>query len=356
MSNIDLNLWIKEKVKSLKAYHVENFDCDIKLHANENSFPAPPEIMDRFLDTFKAFELNRYPDPDCGGLKKIIAQRTLVPPESLVIGNGSDELIQILLQIFCDMGDTVAFPDPTFAMYAIIAKGMGLNVQTYSLNDQWDFKAEPFLKSLEEQQPRIVFLSYPNNPTGNCFNHAEVLKMVEQFPGIVVVDEAYYDFAKLSFIEEISRHNNLVVLRSLSKIGLAGLRVGFGAADPQIIEQINKIRLPYNANMVSQGLAEVMLQNFEPVQKQIDQIVSERDRLAQGLTDMGSITVFPSDANFLLFRADQGSTKVFKQLVKRSILIRDLSGHPRLKNCLRVTVGTPQENDEFMNQLKEISN
>ncbi|MCH7498561.1 MAG: histidinol-phosphate transaminase [Nitrospinae bacterium] len=354
MSNLDLMQLIKDKVKSLKAYQVENVDCAIKLHANENSFPPPPEILKLFEDVFKATELNRYPDPDCRPLKQTLSKRLGVAPENLAIGNGSDELIQILLQVFCDPEDTVGFPDPTFAMYAIIAQGMGLKSQIHPLDDQWDFKAEPFLETLETSGVRIAFLSYPNNPTGNCFSASEVQKVIENFSGIVVVDEAYYDFARKTFLSELPRHNNLVILRSLSKIGLAALRVGYAVADPVIIDQIDKIRLPYNSNSLSQNLTDRLLNHFAPVQQQIDKLLMERDRMIDALSKFRQLTVYPSDANFVLFRVEQDSAALFKRLMDQDILIRDLDSHPRLKNCLRVTIGTPEENQAFLEQMAQI--
>ncbi len=333
---------------------MENVDCEIKLHANENSFPPPAEIIEQFQKVFQGTEFNRYPDPDCRELKETLSEQLRVRQECLVVGNGSDELIQILLQIFCDARDTVGFPDPTFAMYAIIAQGMGLQTVTHPLDDRWDFQAEPFLETMEARQARIVFLSYPNNPTGNCFSPAEVQKVVENFPGIVVVDEAYYDFARHSFLTELPGHNNLVILRSLSKIGLAALRVGYAVADPVIIEQINKIRLPYNSNSLSQQLTNRLLNQFAPVQKQIDALLAERDRMAQELSALKDIRVYPSDANFILFRIERESQQVFRRLAEKGILIRDLSGHPRLKQCLRVTIGTPNENDAFLEVMASI--
>ena len=354
MSNLDLLQLVKEKVQSLKAYHVENIDCEIKLHANENSFPLPPEILKQFEEVFKSTELNRYPDPDCGSLKQTLAKRLDVTPANLAIGNGSDELIQILLQVFCDPGETVGFPDPTFAMYHIIAQGMGLKSQTHPLDDQWDFKAEPFLETMAASQARIAFLSYPNNPTGNCYCASEVQKVIENFSGIVVLDEAYHDFAGKSFLSELPKHNNLVILRSLSKIGLAALRVGYAIADPIIIEQIDKVRLPYNSNTLSQKLTDRLLNHFTPVQKQLDALIKERDGMIRELSKFKSLKVFPSDANFVLFRVEQDPDALFKQLMESGILIRDLSNHPRLKNCLRVTIGTPDENKAFLKKMSHI--
>ncbi|MBV51573.1 MAG: histidinol-phosphate transaminase [Nitrospinae bacterium] len=353
MSNVDLMNLIQGNIHALKPYHVENIDCDVKLHANENPFPPSEELLETFTASIRNFQLNRYPDPDSKKLKDSIAKRLNTDTSRLVIGNGSDEIILLLLQVFCSEGDSIIFPDPTFAMYAIIAKGLGVKPVNIPLNDHWDFDADELLKVAEHNKSRIIFLSYPNNPTGNCFSENQVRKVVENFSGIVVVDEAYYDFARKSFVGEINKHNNLVVLRSLSKIGLAGLRVGFGVADPLIIDQINKVRLPYNSNTVSQTLAEYLITHFDPVQKQIDSILDERVRLMGELEKMDSLTVFPSDSNFFLFRTEQSADKIFRYLIDNGILIRNLSSHPRLNNCLRITVGTRGENDQFLSKMAD---
>ena len=170
MSQINLMDLICEKVKNLKAYQVETVKEGIKLHANENPYSPSPELTKKILERFESLDLNRYPDPDCKNLKIAISSRIKVHSNQIVIGNGSDELIQNLMQVFCNAGDTIAFPGPTFAMYAIIAEGMGLNVETYPLNNKWNFEAKPLLKRLVASQARIAFISYPNNPTGNCFH------------------------------------------------------------------------------------------------------------------------------------------------------------------------------------------
>jgi len=355
MSSVALADLIRPNVQSLKAYQVESFSGAIQLHANENPFPPSGELMALFRDCLQEIQLNRYPDPECRKLKQALSRKTGVPEENLVIGNGSDELIQLLLQIFCGGGDRVAFPDPAFGMYSIIARGMGLEPRPFPLDDRWSLQAGPLLGHMADCRAKILFLGYPNNPTGNCFAEAEIQKVIENFPGIVVVDEAYYDFSKTSFLSQMNGHNNLIVLRSLSKIGLAGLRIGYGIADPFIIQQLNKVRLPYNANTLSQTFAEKVLQNFTLVQTQIDRIIEERRKLYQALSKIDSLTVFPSDANFILFRARQGADAVFNHLREKGILVRNLSGHPRLSGCLRVTIGSPEENDRFLAQIAVLS-
>lgn len=355
MANVDLSQLVQQKVKDLKAYHVETVDCEVKLHANENPFPPSPELLQQLQNNLEKFELNRYPDPDCVELKQAISGRTGQSVDHLTVGNGSDELIQLILQIFCDAGDSVVFPDPTFAMYSIIARGMGLKPLLVPLDDRWDFDGEAFLQSISNENPKVVFISYPNNPTGNCFSEASIWKIIEEFQGIVVLDEAYYDFAGKTFVNHLAKHNNLIVLRSLSKIGMAALRVGYAVAHPSIIAEMNKVRLPYNSNTISQTFATQLLNNFSLAQKQIDLILIERDRMVREMAKCNSITVFHSDSNFVLFRVESGGRKIFESLMQNGILIRDLGSHPRLKDCLRVTIGTQQENNLFLEKLQKLT-
>ena len=354
MANVNLEALVRERVKSLKPYHVENFDCEIKLHANESPFPPPDKGIPIISKLQTEIQLNRYPDPDCRKLRQTLSKRLSVPMEKLIVGNGSDELIQFILQTFCDPGDTLAFPDPTFAMYSIIAQGMGLKSAAYPLDENWDFEAGPFLEFVEEHNAKAVFFSYPNNPTGNCFSDKAIKKIIEQYAGIVVVDEAYCDFSGKTFIEEMEKHNNLIILKTLSKIGMAGLRLGYGIAEPEVISQFNKVRLPYNSNSISQLLAEKLLSEFPAIQKQIDVIKEERDRMLEKLSEIEFITAYPSDSNFILFQVQKDSAQFFQALVEKGILIRNLAGHPRLQNCLRVTVGTQEENDKFLQQVRSL--
>ena len=355
MSRINLLELVRDKVKGLKAYHVENLDEGIKLHANENPYPPSPELLKKIFQRLDQLELNRYPDPDCRNLKQAIANKTGALPEQIIIGNGSDELIQYLMQVLCDEGDAIAFPDPTFAMYGITAQCLGLTPVNFPLNDNWDFEAQTALESLAKSKARLVFISYPNNPTGNCFSEQEIQKLIEQFDGIVVLDEAYHDFAGKSFLKQMEKHNNLVVLRSLSKIGLAGLRIGYGIFPSVLAEQVNKVRLPYNSNTLSQWVATELLNDFTHVQNQIHSIVEERSRLMDELSKLSTIIAYPSNSNFILFQATNGGEKLFNELKKSGTLLRNLNAHPRLKNCLRVTIGTKQENDQFLDQLRKTS-
>ena len=352
MSTVNLTKLIQGNVRSLKPYHVESINCEVKLHANESPFPPSKELLDLFTAALREVQLNRYPDPDSKNLKGSIAKRLDTEPNRLVIGNGSDEIILLLLQVFCKEGDTIIVPDPTFAMYSVISQSLGVKTINVPLNGDWDLNARQLLETAEKNKSRLIFLSYPNNPTGNCFSETEVQTVIEEFNGIVVMDEAYYDFSQKSFIREIKKHNNIVVLRSLSKIGLAAMRVGFGVADPLIIQEVNKVRLPYNSNMLSQSFAEHLINNFTQIQTQIDYILDERSRLISELEKIELITVFPTDSNFFLFKTEYSADELFYHLLYNGILVRNLSSHPKLTNCLRVTIGTKSENDRFLSEIK----
>ncbi len=354
MSSIDLMRLVREKIKTLNAYHVENLNNEIKLHANESPYPPSPEILKRVFIRLNELELNRYPDPECRCLKQAIANKTGALPEQIIIGNGSDELIQYLMQVLCDEGDCIAFPDPTFAMYGITANCLGLSPVHFPLSDNWDFEAQSALEVLAKNKARLVFLSYPNNPTGNCFSEQPIQQIIEEFDGIVVIDEAYQDFSGKTFLNQMEKHNNLVVLRSLSKIGLAGLRIGYGIFPTILAEQVNKVRLPYNSNTLSQLVATELLNDFTCVQNQINSIIEERDRVMGELSKLSPIITYPSNSNFILFMVPSGGESIFDKLKENNILVRNLNSHPKLNNCLRVTIGTKQQNNQFLGQLRNI--
>jgi histidinol-phosphate aminotransferase len=353
MSSIELMDLVRNKIKNLKPYQVENLNAETKLHANENPYPPSPELLKKIFLRLNELELNRYPDPECRNLKKAIAKKTGALPEQIIIGNGSDELIQYLMQVLCEEGDSIAFPDPTFAMYGITAQCLGLKPVHISLDDNWNLKAQLALDVLAKYKANLIFISYPNNPTGNCFSDHSIQEIIEEFKGIVVVDEAYYDFSGKSFLRQMEKHNNLVILRSLSKIGLAGLRIGYGVFPSMLAEQVNKVRLPYNSNTLSQCIATELLSDFTYVQKQIYSIIEERDRLMNELSNFSKIITYPSNSNFILFQVPNGGENVFNELKKNGTLLRNLHSHPKLKNCLRVTIGKSQENNQFLKQLRK---
>ena len=346
---MDINKLIKPNIRSLRAYQAEEIPCRIKLDANESPFSAVSG--QRSASSFKRNlqALNRYPDPQAASLRKLMARGLKVRPQNILHGNGSDELIYNLITVF---GGPVLYPVPTFSMYGIISQALGERKIEIPLDNEFDLDTDAFIKTIKRSNPKLIFLSSPNNPTGNCFSEDRILKIIRQSKGLVIVDEAYQPFSdKRSFIPLVKTHKNLVILRTLSKIGLAGLRVGFMIADTDIIDEVNKVRLPFNVNALSQRIATEALQNRMQLISDIRRIISERKRLFKELAGMDGVTPYPSDANFIFFKVKDGE-RVYSGLLRKGVLIRNMKGVA--DGCLRVTVGTPAENAAFIKALKLI--
>jgi histidinol-phosphate aminotransferase len=391
---------VKKDVRELRPYQVENIPCRIKLDAMENPYHLPESLLKKIVEGIGRIQINRYPNPHASRLKKIISSQTGISVDNIIIGNGSDELIQIILTAFGEKGDKVLFPIPSFSMYEIIAKSLSLITKGVTLDENWELPLDTFIDELERLNPKVIFIGYPNNPTGNCFSRESILKIIEKASGIVVIDEAYYDFSKKTFLFPPSEggvcggKKNLIILRTLSKIGMAGLRVGYLIADKDICSELNKVRLPYNSNAVSQEIASIILENRMEIDQQIDAIVSERVRLMDNLKEMKGIQPFPSETNFILFKTAKSSKEVFSKLLNDGILVRNFGNdftplYPPLNSAdpstathppdgctvprppseggegevargelkggfLRVTIGTPEENKKFLNGVKAI--
>jgi histidinol-phosphate aminotransferase len=345
---MDIKKLTKPNILSLQAYHAEEIPCRVKLDANESPYGLSPKLS--VLKRQKVFEgLNRYPDPEAKSLKKFIAREFKVKPENILLGNGSDELIFYLITTF---GGPVLYPVPTFSMYSIISQALGEENVEILLDKEFDIDSERFLKTIKKKKPKLIFLSSPNNPTGNSFSSQKILKIIKAAPSLVVVDEAYQAFSsKKSFVPLLKKYKNLVILKTLSKIGLAGLRIGFMIARPDIIKEVNKVRLPFNLNALSQKIAVEALKQKKLTQSYINSIISERERLFKEMGKMKNIKPYLSDANFILFKVKHAD-KIYKNLLKKGILVKNMKGI--INGCLRVTVGTPAENATFLKILKQL--
>lgn len=350
---MDIKKFVRPNIYSLSAYEAKEIPCKVKLNANESPYGLSSETLRKLVspENRKLFaSLNRYPDPEAKALKKLISVELGLAPKNILQGNGSDELIYYLITTF---GGPVLYPVPTFSMYGIIAKAIGERNIEVPLDEDFDIEMGRTLLEIRREKPGIIFLSSPNNPTGNCFSAEKILKIIEMTSSksIVVVDEAYQPFASdKGFVPMLKDYGNLVIMRTLSKIGLAGLRVGFMIANEDIIGQVNKIRLPFNLNSLSQRIALDVMKNRKMVKLNIKSIVSERERLFNELSKIQGIRPYPSEANFILFRLEN-SDRVFKGLLSGGVLVRNMKGV--VDNCLRVTVGTPAENKIFINVLKK---
>jgi histidinol-phosphate aminotransferase len=346
--------FFRPELGSLRAYEAEDAEGLIKLDANENPFAPPAGLMARLGAAAAALELNRYPDPEAAALRRVLADRCGWSAPGLLLGNGSDDLILLLLAACGGEGATLLVPTPTFSMYRHIALSLGWRVEEVPLTAAFALDEPALLARAAACRPRLSVFASPNNPTGNLFDRGVMERYLRAAPGIVVIDEAYHDFVGASVVPLLAAHENLVVLQTLSKIGLAALRLGILLGDPRLVAELNKVRLPYNVGSFSQMAAQAVLENPVFLEGQIRIILAERARLAGALARQPGVTVFPSDANFILFRTNRPSRSVFEALRRRGVLIRDLGGNPGLlQGCLRVTVGQQAENEAFLEALGE---
>lgn len=347
----DIMRLIKPQVRKLDAYHIDETPCRIKLDAMENPFPPPAQVSREIGKAVQEAFINRYPDPSAIRLKKAIAALWGMDPDLMILGNGSDELIQAIILAF---GGPVLIPVPTFAMYEITSQALSQNVVTVPLGKDFSLDADKMLKKAKEAKAKTIFLACPNNPTGNRFSDASVRKILDKATAAVVIDEAYFDFSRKTYLPELKKFPNMIILRTLSKIGFAGLRVGVLAASPMVIEELNKIRLPYNINTLSQAAAVAALKHKNIIERQISLLISERENLYNVLSQMKGITAYPSETNFILFKTSTDATRIYTKLKQAGILIKNLNRPGPLKNCLRVTVGKPEENSEFIAGLSKV--
>ncbi len=343
---------LRPEIRTLSPYTIPHTEARIKLDANENPFGPSEEIRRAMEQAFSRIAVNRYPDPGAAELKKALAPFLQVPADRLLLGNGSDELIGYLITTFAGKGGGVLYPTPTFSMYGIIAAALGQKRIEVPLEKDFRITADRLLTTVRKTAPEIIFLASPNNPTGRECSEEMVIPLLEESGAVVVLDEAYIDFAgQGGALHLLGRYPNLVILRTLSKIGMASLRLGILTASPEILREIEKVRLPYNLNAFSQAAATVLLQDPESIRRQIETIVSERNRLFSALTQITQIEPIPSTANFILFRTEQADG-LFDFLLNAGILIRNLNSPGPLAGCLRVTVGTPEENHELIRHLQ----
>lgn len=350
---------LRQEVLDLHAYHVPDSSGCIKLDAMENPYLLPPALRGEIAGAVASAAINRYPDPGAASLKEKIRGLTGLPQGmDVLLGNGSDELIQLLAMAVNKPGATLLSVEPSFVMYRMIAtftgmRYVGVPLVTGSGAADFSLDLPATLAAIKREQPALVFLAYPNNPTGNLFSADAVTQIIEAAPGLVVVDEAYYAFASDSFIPRLARYPNLLVMRTFSKLGMAGLRLGFLAGSTAWLEQLEKLRLPYNVGVLPQLVAEKLLGHHDVLLRQAEQIKQDRAGLYQQLSEIAAVRVYPSEANFLLFRV-ANATAVFNGLKQRGVLIKNLNGgHQMLKDCLRVTVGTQEENMKFIAALQE---
>ncbi|MBY0485282.1 histidinol-phosphate transaminase [Nitrosomonas sp.] len=346
---------IRPEILELSAYHVPPATGMIKLDAMENPYPLPLVIRDEIAQLTASAPVNRYPDASATQLKAMLRQALAISDEmDILLGNGSDEIIQIIAMALARPGAVLMSVEPAFVMFRMIAAFANIQYVGIPLQKNFSLDLETMLAAIAEHKPVVIFLAYPNNPTGNLFDPAAILSIIQATSGIVVVDEAYHAFADASFMDKLTQYPNLLLMRTLSKSGLAGLRLGLLIGRSEWLVQLEKVRLPYNIGIMTQLIAEKVLHHTAVLSEQAEAIKSERTKMRTFLGTIDNIEVYPSNANFILFRIHAAS-QIFQALKQRKILIKNLDGtHPLLENCLRVTVGTPDENSQFCTTLHTI--
>jgi histidinol-phosphate aminotransferase len=342
---------VRPEILELKAYHVPEFEAMVKLDAMENPYSLPLQLRRELANALSRVDLNRYPDPSGKKLRGLLAQKMGVPHGmEVLLGNGSDDLLNMVAVALARPGSAMMYPAPTFAVYGIDATLAGMKALPVPLREDFSFDADAFIERMEAERPALVFIAYPNNPTGVLYPEEDVAKVIRAAPGLVVIDEAYHVFAQKSFMPRLPEFDNLAVVRTVSKLGLAGIRLGYLAARAEWVAQFNKVRQAYNVGVLTQAAATFMLERLEVLEEQAARIRAEREKLGKALAALKGVTLFPSEANFFLFRVPDAE-RTFEALKQEGILIKIL--HPGLPGCLRVTVGTPEENRILLAALTE---
>lgn len=347
--NFDLNSIVRENVKKLKPYSTARDEfkgkASVWLDANENAFGSPIH-----------HHYHRYPDPKQWKLKDRITQIKGVPSQNIILGNGSDELIDLLFRAFCNPGkDNAIILPPTYGMYEVCAQINDVEIRKVPLTQGFQMDLDSLAETIDEHT-KLIFICSPNNPTGNSIFREDVETLLANFKGIVVVDEAYINYAhQKTFIQELTEYGNLLVLQTFSKAwGMAALRLGMGFASEEIIEVLNKIKPPYNINQATQDLALEALDNVNQINQWIQQTVQERKVLETNLSKLSFVEkIYPSDANFILVKM-KNAHEIYQNLCDQGIVVRDRSQVEHIEDCLRITVGNPKENAELIQVLTSI--
>jgi histidinol-phosphate aminotransferase len=363
MSERNPLLQVKPAVRSLAAYTLAARQAPVKVNQNENPYDFPEALKKEVLEAALRRPWSRYPEFDPRELLEALAGFSGWRADGILAGNGSNELIQALFLVTVAPGTRVVLPEPTFALYALLTRILGGEALVAPLGPEFEYDAARLCEMGRELRPTLAVVCSPNNPTGTVLDRADVAALCAASPGLVVVDEAYHEFtddgaagtsAGRGVVPLLAEHPNLVVLRTFSKaMGMAGLRVGYLLADPALVREVNKARLPYNLNFFSQAAALAALRHPEALHANVERLVAARQELMRGLLRTPGVRPYPSRANFILFElAEADPRAVFESVFRRGVLVRDVSTAPRLARCLRVSVGSDEENEAFLAALR----
>lgn len=345
----------RPELEDLVSYDAKDVRAEVVLASNENPANLPAEIVGKLAERLSGFPFNRYPDPTAHELRRLIAEANGLEPENVLIGNGGDELIFDLLLAWGGPGRTILDMPPTFSMYEIDAASTGTSVVRVPRLADFSIDTEAVLARVREGDVDIVIVANPNNPTGGLADESFLIELLDASDAIVMVDEAYFEFSRHTMRPHMARHDNLVLLRTFSKaFSLAGPRVGYLLGHADVVSELLKVRQPYSVDAFSQWVAAMVYRERMVFEQQISDIMRGRDRITHGLSLMSGIEVFPSEANFVLFRVEHASAVWRDLLHGHSVLVRDFSRSPGLEDCLRVTVGNAEENERFLEAMEEL--
>jgi histidinol-phosphate aminotransferase len=345
---------LRVDLKSMHAYAVQPSAGLVKLDTMENPYRLPPALRAALGERLAEVALNRYPAERGDVLRAALGRHAKLPEGcALMLGNGSDELIS-LLAMACDVpGAVMLAPVPTFVMYEISARMQGLEFVGVPTNDRFELDLPGMLAAIQTHQPGLIYLAYPNNPTANLWDDAAIDAIIEAAPGLVVMDEAYQPFAARDSLARLMRHEHVLVMRTMSKFGLAGVRIGYLMGRSALVHEIDKLRPPFNISVLNCEAALFALEHADEFVRQAEAIRAERELLLAELNKISALTVFPSEANMVLVRVPHAQ-KVFEGMKAQGVLIKNVSPmHPMLKDCLRITVGTPDENRQMLQALRK---
>jgi histidinol-phosphate aminotransferase len=347
----------RDDLRALDGYHSPQVDVGVRLNTNESPYAPPPAFVERWLDALRGVEWNRYPDRAATDLRSALGSFLGQPPERLLCGNGSNEVLQTLLLTYGGAGRSALMFEPTYALHSQIARGTGTSVIAGERRADYTIDADDAVALTRRERPAVVFVCSPNNPTGTVETHETVERLATAAAdagAVLVVDEAYGEFAAHSALDLVADDLPLAVVRTYSKVwSLAGLRLGFVVAPPWMIAELEKVLLPYNLSVPAQLAGAIALDFASDMEQRVASLVEERGRLFAALAETEGIDVCPSGANFLMFRVAGDAHELWKRLLAQDVLVRDFSSWPRIEGCLRVTVGTPVENDAFLAALGE---
>ena len=355
---------IPDGLRALSAYSVPTpSGIEVKLDANEHPYALSREAREALAAELAEVDVNRYPASDCGELRELIAGELAVDPQALVFGNGSDELISFLVAALSKPrpgadAASILYPVPTFVVFRLACLSHGARAVEVPLSPDFELDADAMNEAIERDRPNVAFFARPNNPTGTLWPRAEIARLARAHPDVLFVsDEAYDDYCGDSMVGELASMPNLAVMRTLSKIGLAGLRIGFLCAAPELVRELEKVRTPYNVGSLNQRAAVWIMRNLrDELRAQCEEVARERDAVFDELSALSGVRPFPSRANLILFRVgesgDGRAAEVWRGLCERGVLVRNLDHPGPLAGCLRVTIGTPSENRRFLDALR----